>query len=200
MAQLDRLLSHGLSATASLWPDIELAYGWVHQAAHLLGNHDGQDAAGVRVAYTALLDEMRLRRGEVGTLGPAIDHFLQVTDSYWPGLFHCYDVPDLPRTNNDLAQFFGAARYHERRTTGRKTASPALVVRGSVRVIAAVATRQHPFQAADLCPRDRARWQKLRQEVEYRHEARRAQRRFRTDPAAYLAALEDQLLKAGLPA
>ena len=33
-----------------------------------------------------------------------------------------------------------------------------------------------------------------------RHEARRAQRRFRTDPAAYLAALEDQLLKAGLPA
>ena len=200
MVQLDRLLSRGLSATAGLWPDIELAYGWVHQAAHLLGNHDGQDAAGVRVAYSALLDEMRQRWGEVGTLGPAIDHFLQVTDSYWPGLFHCYAVPDLPRTNNDLEQFFGAARYHERRTTGRKTASPALVVRGSVRVIAAVATRQHPFQAADLCPRDRARWQELRQELEYRHEARRAQRRFRTDPAAYLAALEDQLFKSGLPA
>ena len=200
MAQLDRLLSRGLSATAGLWPDIELAYGWVHQAAHLLGNHDGQDADGVRVAYTALLDEMRQRRGEVGTLGPAIDHFLQVTQSYWPGLFYCYDVPDLPRTNNDLEQYFGAARYHERRTTGRKTASPALVVRGSVRVIAAVATRQHPFQAADLCPRDRARWQELRQELEYRHEARRAQRRFRTDPAAYLAALEAQLFKSGLPA
>jgi hypothetical protein len=194
------LLSRGLAATAGLWPEIEVAYGWVHQAAHLLGNHDGQDAAGVRVAYTALLDEMTQRRGEAGTLGPAIDHFLQVTRSYWPGLFHCYDVPDLPRTNNDLEQFFGAARYHERRTTGRKTASPALVVRGSVRVIAAVATRQHPFRATDLCPRDRARWQELRQALEYRHEARRAQRRFRTDPAAYLAALEDQLLRSGLPA
>ena len=194
------MLSRGLAATAGLWPEIEIAYGWVHQAAHLLGNHDDQDAAGVRVAYSALLDEMRQRRGEAGALRPAIEHFLQVTDSYWPGLFHCYDVPDLPRTNNDLEQFFGAARYHERRTTGRKTASPALVVRGSVRVIAAVATRQHPFRAADLCPRDRARWQELRQALEYRHEARRAQRRFRKDPAAYLAALEDQLLRSGLPA
>ncbi len=194
------MLSRGLAATAGLWPDIALAYGWVHQAAQLLGNHDDQDAAGVRVAYTALLDEMTQRRGEAGVVQPAIDHFLQVTDSYWPGLFHCYDLPDLPRTNNDLEQFFGAARYHERRTTGRKTASPALVVRGSVRVIAAVATRQHPFRATDLCPRDLARWQELRQELEYRHEARRAQRRFRTDPAAYLATLEDQLLKSGLPA
>ena len=200
MAQLDRLLSRGLSATAGLWPDIALAYGWVHQVAHLLGNHDGQDAAGVRVAYTALLDEMGQRRGEAGALRPAIEQFLQVTHSYWPGLFHCYDVPDLPRTNNDLEQFFGAARSHERRTTGRTPASPALVVRGSVRLVAAAVTRQQPVTAAALRPRDLARWQELRQELEYRHEARRAQRRFRTDPAAYLTTLEDQLLRSGLPA
>jgi hypothetical protein len=31
-----------------------------------------------------------------------VDHFLRVSRSYWPGLFHCYDVEDLPRTNNDL--------------------------------------------------------------------------------------------------
>ena len=31
-----------------------------------------------------------------------MDHFLKVFRSYWPGLFHCYDVEDLPRTNNDL--------------------------------------------------------------------------------------------------
>ncbi len=33
-------------------------------------------------------------------------------DSYWAGLFHCYAVPDLPRTNNDLEHYFGTARYH----------------------------------------------------------------------------------------
>ncbi len=194
MAQLDRLLNRGLAATAGLWPEIEVAYGWVHQAAHLLGNHDGHDAAGVRVAYTALLDEMTQRRGEAGTLGPAIDHFLQVTASYWPGLFHCYDVPNLPRTNNDLEQFFGAARYHERRTTGRKTASPALVVRGSVRVVAAVATPLGAWTAQEVRPRSVENWRRLREKLQARHEARRASRRFRRDPAAYLAKLEAQLL------
>ena len=109
-------------------------------------------------------------------------------------------MADLPRTNNDLEQLFGATRYHERRTTGRKGASPALVVRGSVRVLAAVATRRQPFSASDLAPLDLARWQEVRAGLEYRHEARRAQRRFRRDPAAYLAALEEQLAKPGLPA
>jgi hypothetical protein len=172
----------------------------VHRAAHLLANHDDQDAEAVQAAYRALVTEIGQQRATAGTLAPALDHFLKVTASYWPGLFHCYDVADLPRTNNDLEHLFGAARYHERRTTGRKVASPALVVRGSVRVVAAVATRQQPFSAADLCPGDLERWRELRQELEYRHEARRAQRRFRRDPAAYLATLEAQLTTSGLPA
>jgi len=43
----------------------------------------------------------------------------------------------------------GAARHLERRATGRKGASPALVVRGSVRVMAAVASRLQPFTEKD---------------------------------------------------
>ncbi|GCE19958.1 hypothetical protein KDK_37580 [Dictyobacter kobayashii] len=54
---------------------------------------------------------------------------LRLVAGYWPGLFHCYDHADLPRTNNALEQYFGLARYHERRITGRKQA-PSLVVRG----------------------------------------------------------------------
>jgi len=50
-------------------------------------------------------------------------------------------VTDLPRTNNGLEEFFGTARHVERRATGRKRASPTLVVRGSVRVVAAGASR-----------------------------------------------------------
>jgi hypothetical protein len=189
-----------LSATAAAWPEIERAYGWVHRAAQLLANHDDQDADGVRAAYQALLEEIDQQRVTAGTLAPALDHFLKVTGSYWSGLFHCYAVVDLPRTNNDLEQLFGAARYHERRTTGRKVASPALVVRGSVRVVAAVATRQQPFSADDLAPHDLERWRAVRADLEYRHQARRAQRRFRREPAAYLAALEAQLITSGLPA
>jgi hypothetical protein len=203
--RLDRLLVRGLAATAALWPPIEVAFGWVHRAAHLLGNDANKDASVVRGAYAALLTGMRRRREDAGYLAPAIDRFLKVTDSYAPGLFHCYTVDGLPPTDNDLEHVFGATRHHERRTTGRKVASPALVLRGAVRVVAAVASqrRARPLGEADLrprCPAELTRWRQLRQELTYRHTARRAQLRFRRRPAAYLTDLEDRLLQSGLPA
>jgi hypothetical protein len=75
-----------------------------------------------------------------------------------------------------------------------------VVVRGSVRVVAAVATQVRSFAAADLRPRDLEHWRRLRATLEGRHERRRAQGRFRRDPAAFLAGLEQQLLQQGLPA
>ena len=42
-------------------------------------------------------------------------------------------------------------------------------------------------------------WQELRAELEARREVRRKQRRFRHDPAAYLAKLEQQCLQLTLP-
>ena len=71
-------------------------------------------------------------------------------------------MPDLPRTNNDLEQFFGTYRYHDRRTTGRKQL-PGLVLNGSVCVIAAAATRLHTYSAAELAPENVNAWQELRQ-------------------------------------
>jgi hypothetical protein len=38
LRRLDHLLVRGLAATAALWPPVELAFGWVHRAAHILGN------------------------------------------------------------------------------------------------------------------------------------------------------------------
>ncbi len=143
-----------------------------------------------------MLTTIAAERATVPTLTAAIDHFLTVTDSYWAGLFHCYEVPDVPRTNNDLEHYFGTARYHERRATGRKQASSTFVIRGAVRVVAAVATQLHPFSAADLRPHDLHAWEEVRQSVQYRHTIHRAQRRFQRDPAAYLSTLEDLLLKS----
>ena len=189
----------GLAKTASLWPPIEIAYTWVHRAAHLLANREGQDGLTIQEQYHRLLGEMGERRHEVGSLSSAIDHFLKVTASYAPGLFHCYAVLALPQTNNDLEQFFASARYLERRATGRKTASPALVVRGSVRVLAAVAGSCHRFSGSDLRPTDLVRWRQLRRQLNYRHDGRRAQGRFRRDPQSYLARLEEQLIQPSLP-
>lgn len=193
------LLRRGLSATAALWPPIRTAYGWVHQAAHVLGNAEGHAAPEVQQAFAAILANMAAEQPRLGSLAPAIAHFRKVTNSYGPHLFHCYTVPDLPRTTNHLEHFFGSARYHERRATGRKFASPSTVVRGAVRLVAAVATRQQVFDAEQLRPITPAAWQAQRRSLELQHEARRCQFRFRRRPLEYLAELEAALLKPTLP-
>jgi hypothetical protein len=143
---------------------------------------------------------MARHRAGAGGLAGAVGHFLKVTRSYRPGLFHCYAVPDLPRTNNGLEQLFGSQRYHERRATGRRGASPAAVLRGEVRVIAATATRAHPPTTRDLGRVSQARWRDLRRRLEPRRQARTLRTRFRRDPEAYLAALEQQARQPALPA
>ena len=178
-----------------MWPAIRIAYGWVHRAARLLENED--ELTGQRGPPT---DGGAARRdaddqATVGTLQPAVAHFLKVSASYWPGLFHCYDIPGVPRTNNVLEQFFGSVRYHQRRASGRIRASAATVVRGSVRALASTASRLHLFGEYDLrhpnldaggacaipssCARKHA-------------DNRDASARI---PTAYLAALEASLLK-----
>jgi hypothetical protein len=192
-------LAKGLTETSALWSDIRQGYAWVRRAAHLLTNDEKQAAAQVCHTYEDLLTEMEQAPISSETLSTMLSTFRKVTTSYWPGLFHCYDIPDLPRTNNELEQYFGSARYHERRATGRKQASPGLVVRGAVRVVASVASRLHPFSGADLCPTDLTRWRTLRSGLNHRHEARRMQHRFRKSPESYLAALEEKLIKERLP-
>jgi hypothetical protein len=200
LVRLLRLVRDGLETTAPLWPPIQAAYTYVHRAAHLLANADALDRLALQQRYGELLAELQVAQAQLGPLALAAAHFLKVTASYWPGLFACYAVADLPPTDNGLEQYFGRARHAERRATGRKSASPALVVRGAVRVVAAVATQRHPFTAAELCPADAVAWRTLRQQVTARHDARRLQARFRRDPDAYLAVLEQRLVaKPALP-
>jgi len=175
-------LTKGLDSTAALWTDIEQGYAWVYRAAHVLSNDDKLEVSEIRQTYETLLAEMEHTPTASELLSTMLSTFRKVTASYWPGLFHCYDDPDLPRTNNALEQYFGSARYHERRATGRKQASPGMVVRGSVRIVASVASRLHPFSGPELCPTDLTRWRTIRRELNHRHEARRLQRRFRVSP------------------
>jgi len=185
--------------TSTAWPSIRLAFGWVHRVAHFLANDDQASGSEVRRHLSGLMSAMMRDRHKTGELAPAIEHFLKVTRSYWPGLFHCYNDPDLPRTNNDLEQFFGSHRYHERRATGRKVASPGLVLRGSARIIAAAATRLRRYTARDFAKVNRTAWTTFRKQLEDRRERRAQRHRFRKNPDVYLRELEQQLLKQGLP-
>ena len=198
MQRLQVTLRDALAVAGEASASLYLAFGWVHRAAHILGQ-DGLSGVAVRGQLGGLLGAMRRHRASVGELSPAVDHFVKVSRSYWPGLFACYDTPGLPRTNNDLEQAFGSHRYHERRATGRKGASPSLVLRGAAKLVAGLATRQREVTAADLASADRDEWERRRAELEVRRERRVERRRFRQDHDAYLQDLENKLIQSRLP-
>jgi hypothetical protein len=199
LTQLKTMLRTALDAAGGAFAPLYLAFGWVHRAAQILGQV-GCGSATVRGQLSGLLGAMRRHRDAVGGLSGGVDHFLKVSRSYWPGLFACYDTVELPRTNNDLEQAFGSHRYHERRASGRKGASPSLVLRGSARLVAGLATRRREVTSADLAGADRVAWRQLRAELETRRQRRVERRRFRKDPEAYLKELENRLNQSRLPA
>jgi hypothetical protein len=201
LARLRRLLRRGLEETADLFPAVRESYKWVKRAARILKDEEGSPTKTVRRRLVQLLSRMRKAATTTGepSVRAGLKQFLKVTRSYWPGLFPCYDSADLPRTNNDLEQTFGSHRYHERRASGRRRASPGLVVMGSARLISGLATRLRPDEGLVLGPGYVEEWKERRAELEARRESRRKQRRFRHDPAAYLAKLERQCLQLTLP-
>jgi len=201
LARLRALVRRGLEETAALWPPVRVAYGWVEEVARLLANAAQLPAQVLRRRFGRLLGRMRgaATRDEEAVREP-LEHFLKVSASYRPGLFVCYERAGVPRTNNDLEHLFGSHRYHERRASGRKQGAPGLVVRGAVRVVTAWATRLRPDEVLKLSPTGIDQWRQQRAALEPRRAARRQQRRFRRDPAAYLCHLEQRLLQLGLPA
>jgi len=209
LQKLKGIVDRGLERTAELWPDVRVGFDLVHRAAHALGgggDDDGRPGSGTAVVrrrrHRRVLDAVRAaarRATPGGELHEGLEHFRTVSASYAPGLFHCYDVPGLPRTNNDLEQLFGSTRHHERRCTGRKVASPSLVLRGSVRVVAGLGTRACPTRARKLAPDDPDAWRAVRAGLEQRRRTRVLRCRFRRDPATYLQQLEVILLKPALP-
>lgn len=193
-------MQRGLKETEALWPALKQAYAWRHQAAHSLANPEGQAETVLKEEYEQLLATRREHQKQWGDRAASSTHFCKVTASYWDGWVACDQGKEVPRTNNGLEQYFGTARHTARRVTGRKRASPALLVRAAVRVVAAGASRRLTVSVAQWQLAEKKAWRTLRQQLESRHEARRMQLRFRRDPDAYLAALEPCLLTPRLPA
>jgi len=195
------ILEKALAATAACWPALSAIFVWITQAARILDNPLQQSGDVVQAQYQALMAQLAVvlsaPAGE--TIHGWGEHFLKITRSYWSGLFHCYDVAGLPRTNNDLEQCFGKLRHHERRVTGRKVVAPSLIIRGAVRVLAAVLSWIRPLTAIELGQIDPEAWREERRQLEQLRQARVLQRRFRQHPEPYLAALEERLVKLSLP-
>jgi hypothetical protein len=107
------------------------------------------------------------------------------------GLYHCYDVPGLPRTDNALEQFYRRLKTTQRRITGHKRAD-AFVVRAGGFAVYATATSDctESELRQRLATVSAADWQRQRALLRATQARQTKMRRFRLRRAAYLADLE----------
>ncbi len=94
----------------------------------------------------------------------------------------------LSRANDDLGD-----RLAGRPEDGRKGASPSLVLRGSLKLLAGLATRRQEVSGEQLSQSDLAVWREKRAALEKRRARRTDRRLFRQDTEAYLYDLENKL-------
>lgn len=161
------------------------------------------DGVTVRARVEALLDELtaQCQTGAVATwLCPKVKHVATVLRRLGDGLYHCYDVPGLPRTDNAMEQFYRRVKTEQRRITGRKRAD-AFVVRVAGFAVYATAASTLPeaalLQQLAAVPADA--WQQERVTLRANQDRQAKMRRFRLHRDAYLADLERRWTSLALP-
>ena len=122
LAQLYQGLQSALAPFAQTYQELRQGAAWLRDIAYIFEPSTAQPPSAEHVAgqLRGYLDTvLRLPNG-TPTLSEFGLHLNKVSRSYWPGLFHCYDVPSLPRTNNELESCFRDTRRRLLRTTGQQ--------------------------------------------------------------------------------
>jgi Transposase, Mutator family len=122
LAQLYQGLQSALSPWVATAQELQQGAAWLHDMAYILEPTPTQPlrAAHVAAQLRGYLDTVRWRSDVTPFLKTFGRHLDKVSRSYWPGLFHCYDVPGLPRTNNELESHFRDTGRRLLRTMGQR--------------------------------------------------------------------------------
>ena len=126
------------------------ATDWLEHIADLLdpAGKPPRSAEQVQETLFAYLQEMKTISHRPD---PAYESFFRTiqktTISYAPGLFHCYDIPHLPRTNNARESDFRDLNRRLLRTTGQKGLTRRLILQsGALKLLPSSCyfARYHP--------------------------------------------------------
>ena len=122
LAQFYQGLQAALSPFAETSQELQQGAAWLRDIAYILEPAATQlmSAAHVAGQLRGYLDTVRRWPNITPPLYAFGRHLDKVSRSYWPGLFHGYDVPGLPRTNNELESRFRDTGRRLLRTTGQK--------------------------------------------------------------------------------
>jgi len=200
LARLRSLIGRAEARCGPRAAELRQAHGWLLEIAHRLepppldAAEPARTGAQIRAHVEAYLDHLAAACAADAVpawLRPKVEHLVTVLRRLGPGLSHCYEVPGLPRTDNDLEQFYRRVKADQRRITGHKRAD-AFVVRVGGFAVYATAAGMTPttslLQALAAVPADA--WQRERVILRANQERQAKMRRFRLRRAAYLADLE----------
>ncbi len=122
LAHLCAGLQTALAPLASENYELNQAETWLRDIDAILDPDDPSAVTGQQVArqLRAYLDDLLTLTDLPSRLDAFRQHLDKVSTNYWPGLFHCYDIEELPRTNNNLESHFRDTQRRLLRTTGQK--------------------------------------------------------------------------------
>lgn len=122
LVQLQQGLLAALQIAQTDYTLLRQAADWLAHIADLLdpAEKPPRSAAQVQQALFAYLEQIKIISKSKPDLQPFFKTIQKTTISYAPGLFHCYDMPGLPRTNNDRESDFRDLNRRLLRTTGQK--------------------------------------------------------------------------------
>lgn len=122
------VMHHAVEAVLQTWATehqlIQQGYQWLQEIRRILdaplptAEDPGPGSTQVTQQLQDYLDRLAADEKLSAPAHAFLHHVQGVTERYAAGLFHCYDVIGLPRTNNDLESDFRALKRHERRITG----------------------------------------------------------------------------------
>ena len=174
-------------------------YNWVLDISHILDKDlpqpgsaatDAPLSAAVHAELDQYLTQLERRSDLNDTLLAFRRHLRRLTNRYAPGLFHCYDIPGLPRTNNDTESLFGRVRRQTKRTSGAYHAKQRLREQGAWLLFDLTGNEDKQLQRLKRVPL--AEWRDERQRLQSHLVSFSDDRRFRKQPVAYLEQLETQ--------
>jgi len=122
LAELKQGLLAALNSVQADYAELCQAANWLQHIAGLLDPEGNPARPGVQVRQelSAYLKDIDLESQDSPRLRRFCKKIQKTTLNYTPGLFHCYDIPGLPRTNNDRESEFRDLNRRLLSTTGQK--------------------------------------------------------------------------------
>ncbi|MBN2388616.1 MAG: transposase [Anaerolineales bacterium] len=122
LTQLQQGLQNALQTYQPDYAILRQAGDWLEDISALLNPQDKAVRSGNQVKQALLdyLDKIQPESQAAPNLKRFFHTIQKTTRSYAPGIFHCYDVPGLPRTNHDRESEFRDLNRRLLRTTGQK--------------------------------------------------------------------------------